>query len=288
MTAGQPRTTADQRHTTADQRHTTAGTAEAADRPRRRGVWIALAAATALVVVAPALLAALGRAVRQTSASVTPYHHVIRELRLDMDGAAVSVGPGPDGEARVYKTLRWSLDRPGVTETLVDDVLFVTFRCGGTDVLGGCGADIDVQVPAGTRVSAVSGSGEITVRGLTGDLDLRTGSGEISVAGSRGRLRLLARSGAITGTGLASPKTSARVSSGSLDLRYTEPPGAVDASAGSGTAKIIVPPGSRYRVRAATGSGSTHLNPAVADEDAAGSISVRSGSGSTYLDYRDD
>ncbi|MFF4239843.1 DUF4097 family beta strand repeat-containing protein [Actinomadura geliboluensis] len=260
----------------------------AANRPRRRGVWIALAIATALVVVTPVLLVALGRAVRQTSASVTPYHHVIRELRLDMDGAAVSVGPGPDGEARVYTRLRWGLDRPGVTESLVEDVLFVTFRCGSSDVLGGCGGDIDVQVPEGTRVSAVSGSGEISVRGLTGDLDLRTGSGEIGVAGVRGRLRLEARSGAITGTGLAAAKTRARVSSGSLDLRYTEPPGAVEASAGSGTAKIIVPPGSRYRVRAGTGSGSTHLNPAVVDEGAARSISVHSGSGSTYIDYRDD
>ncbi|QKW37875.1 DUF4097 family beta strand repeat protein [Actinomadura sp. NAK00032] len=268
----------------------TAGTGEAlgAGRPRRRGVWIALAVATALVVVTPALLSLVGRAVRQTAVSVTPYHHAIRELRLDLDGAAVSVGPGPDGEARVYKTLRWGLERPGVTETLVEDVLFVTFRCGGSDVLGGCGADIDVRVPAGTRVSAVSGSGEIDVRGLTGDLDLRTGSGEIGVAGVRGRLRLEARSGAITGTGLAAAKTLARVSSGALDLRYAEPPDAVEASAGSGTAKIIVPPGSRYRVRAGTGSGSTHLNPAVVDEGAARSISVHSGSGTAYLDYRDE
>ncbi|MFA1545781.1 hypothetical protein [Actinomadura chokoriensis] len=263
-------------------------TVEAPDRPRRRGVWVVLAIVTALAVVTPVLLAALGRAVRQTSASVTPYHHAIRELRLDLDGAGVSVGPGPDGEARVRKALRWGLSKPDVTESLVDDVLFVTFRCGGTDVAGGCGADIDVRVPAGTRVSAVSGAGEINVRGLTGDLDLRTGSGEIGVAGARGRLRLQARSGAITATGLASPKTLARVSSGFLDLRFAEPPEVVDAAAGSGTAKVIVPPGSYYRVRGWTGSGSTHLNPAVIDEGSTRSISVHSGSGSTYVDYRDE
>jgi hypothetical protein len=258
-------------------------------RPRRRGVWIALAIATALVVVAPAGLMAFGRAVRRTSTSVTPYRHAIKELRLDVGDAEVSVGPGPDGEARVYKDLRWGLSEPEVTESLVDDMLFVTFRCRGSDRFGAeCGADIDVQVPVGVRVSAVSRSGRIDVRGLTGDLDLRTGSGEINVTGARGRLRLLARSGAVTGRNLASEKTEAGVTSGMLDLRYAEPPDTVDATARSGTAKIIVPPGSRYRVAGWTGSGTAHLNKALVDDRSARRISVHSGSGSTYLDYRDD
>ncbi len=134
----------------------------------------------------------------------------------------------------------------------------------------------------------MSGSGEINIRGLGSDLDLRTGTGGIGVADARGRLRLRARSGAITATGLRSPDTRARVSSGSLDLRYAEPPDIVEASTGSGTAKIIVPPGSRYAVHAGTGSGSTHLNQAVIDPHSSRSISVHSGSGTTYVDYRDE
>lgn len=261
----------------------------APDRPRRRAVWIAVALATALAVVTPTGLLAFGRVVQRTSTSMTPYRHVIREVRLDVSSAEVSIGPGSDGEARVYKDLRWGPNKPELTESLVDDILFVTFRCSGPDWPGAeCGADIDVQIPAGARVSAVSGSGRIGVRGVAGDLDLRTGSGEIDVTGARGRLRLLARSGQIRGRALASPKTQADVSSGTLDLRYTEPPGAVDASAGSGTVKIIVPPGSRYRIAGWTGAGNAHLNPAVYDDRSARRISVRSGSGETYVDYRDD
>ncbi|GAA2256124.1 hypothetical protein GCM10010402_09380 [Actinomadura luteofluorescens] len=262
---------------------------DAPDRPRRRAVWIALAAVTALAVVAPVGLTAFGRAVQRTSTSMTPYRHAIREVRLDVGSAEVSVGPGTDGEARVYKDLRWGPRKPELTESLVDDVLFVTFRCPGPGWPGaGCGAEIDIQVPAAARVSAVAGSGRIDVRGVTGDLDLRTGSGEIDVAGARGRLRLLARSGTINGRGLASPKTRADVSSGTLDLRYAEPPDAVDASAGSGTVKIIVPAGSRYRVAGWTGAGNAHLNPAVYDDRSSRLLSVRSGSGETYVDYRDD
>ncbi|MEV4006693.1 DUF4097 family beta strand repeat-containing protein [Actinomadura sp. NPDC049753] len=265
-------------------------TASAApDRPRRRGVWIALAIATALVVAAPIGLTAFGRAVKRTATSMTPYSRPVREVRLDVGNAEISVGPGSDGGARVYKDLHWGLSKPEFTESLVDDVLFVTFRCPGPDRLGvGCGADIDVQVPAAARVSAVSGSGSIDVRGVTGDLDLRTGSGEIDVTGAGGRLRLLARSGTIKGRALASAKTQADVSSGTLDLRYAEPPGSVDASAGSGTVKIIVPPGSRYRVAGWTGAGGAHLNPAVYDDRSPRRISVRSGSGETWVDYRDD
>ncbi|MES9540861.1 DUF4097 family beta strand repeat-containing protein [Actinomadura sp. NPDC000600] len=258
------------------------------DRPRRRGVWIALAIATALVVVTPAAAGLTGsfRAVERTS---TSYRQPVREVRLDVDDAEVSVWPGSDGGARVYKDLHWVRSKPELTESLVDDVLFVTFRCPGPERLGpGCGADIEVQVPAGARVSAVSGSGRIDVRGITGDLDLRTGSGEIDVVGARGRLQLLARSGTVTGRALASPNTQADVSSGTLDLRYAEPPDSVDASAHSGTVKIIVPAGSRYRVAGWTGAGDAHLNPALYDDRSPRRISVRSGSGGTYLDYRDD
>ncbi|MFC4052289.1 DUF4097 domain-containing protein [Actinomadura syzygii] len=259
-------------------------------RPRRRGVWIFLAVVTALVVIAPAGLYAFGRAVRQTAESVTPYHVAIKELRLDMDDAEVSVGPGAEGEARVYQRLTWGLHKPAVTESLVEDVLFITFRCSRVGPVIGreCGADVDVRVPPGVRVSAVTGSGRVVVRGLAGDLDLRTGSGELQVADVRGRLRLQARSGEISATGLASPKVVAEASSGSLDLRFAEPPDLVTAIVHSGSAKVLVPPGSQYQVLGWTGSGSAHLNPAVVDDASPRRISVQNNSGSSYIDYRDD
>ncbi|MGH3241694.1 MAG: DUF4097 family beta strand repeat-containing protein, partial [Spirillospora sp.] len=125
-------------------------------------------------------------------------------------------------------------------------------------------------------------------RELSGDLDLRTGSGEIRVADVRGPLRLRARSGKVVGTGLASRRVRAEVSSGLLDLRFAEPPDALEATASSGTLKMIVPPGSAYQVVGWTGSGSAHLNKALVDDASPRRISVRSGSGATYLDYRDD
>ncbi|QXJ20812.1 hypothetical protein AGRA3207_001590 [Actinomadura graeca] len=267
------------------------GTAEAGPRPRRRGVWVFLAIVTAFAVVAPAALWAVERAVRRTSTSMTPYRHAIKDVRLDMGDARVSVGPGPEGEARVFKRLTWALRKPAVGESLIDDVLYVTFRCDDPSALTAgleCGGDIDVQVPPGVRVSAVSSSGEINVRGLTGDLDLRTGAGEIGVAGARGRLRLQAGAGTLRGTGLAASKTLARVTSGELDLRYAEPPGYVEATAGAGSVKVIVPPGSRYRVPGWSGSGSSHLNPAIVDDASPNVIAAYSRAGSTYVDVRDD
>jgi hypothetical protein len=265
--------------------------AGAADRPRRRGVWIFLAAATAAVVIVPFCLAMGGRAMRRTAEYVTPYHHAIKELRVEAGSAEVSVGTGPVDRARVFKRLRWVLRKPVVTESLHGDVLSIASRCPGTGRLYGgweCGAEIDVQVPAGVRVSAASGSGEITVRGVNGDLDLRTGSGDISVVGSRGALRARVGSGMIRGTRLGSADTEAVVGAGDLDLRYAEPPRTVDVSADAGSVKIIVPAGSHYRVQGWTGAGDTHLNRALADDRSDRLISIRSGSGSSYLDYYDD
>jgi hypothetical protein len=254
-------------------------------------VWIFLAAATAIVLVGPVLLAVWGREMRRTAESVTPYHDAVKELRLQTGSSEVSVGTGPDGSARVYKRLKWALRKPVVKESLEDGVLSITSSCPrtlGYDEGWECSTDIDVQVPAGVRVTAESGSGQITVRGVTGDLDLRTGSGEIRLADTRGRLTARAGSGTIRGTGLSAPNTRVEVGTGELDLRYAEPPWRVDASAGSGSVKILVPAGSRYRVQGWTGSGHTHLGRALVDEHSDRLISVRSGSGSSYVDYRDD
>ncbi|GAA2126256.1 DUF4097 family beta strand repeat-containing protein [Actinomadura napierensis] len=263
----------------------------AAGRPRRRGVWVLLAIVTAVAVVAPVCLAVWGRDMRRTAEHVTPYHQAIKELRLDTGSSEVSIGTGPDGQARVYKRLSWAVRKPVVRESLKDGVLSIASECPrALSVYGGweCGADIDVRVPAGVRVAAVSGSGEITVRGITGDLDLRTGSGEIRVADVRGALRARVGSGTIRGTGLASPEARVDVAAGELDLRYAEPPRLVDVTAGAGSVKIIVPAGSQYRVQGWTGSGDTHLNPALVDDRSDRLISVRSGSGASYVDYRDD
>ncbi|MBO2459236.1 DUF4097 family beta strand repeat-containing protein [Actinomadura violacea] len=263
----------------------------APDRPRRRGIWIVLAAATAAVVVVPACLGMWGGELRRTAERAVPYHHAIKELRIDAGSAEVSVGTGPDGQARVHERLTWALRKPVVKETLQGDVLSVSARCPGAGAFYyglECGAEINVQVPPGVRVSAASGSGQITVRGVQGDLDLRAGSGEIRVVGSRGALRARVGSGTIRGTALASPEARVTVGSGELDLRYAEPPRLVDVSAAAGSLKVIVPAGSRYRVQDWNGSGDAHLNQALVDGRSDRLISFRSGSGSTYLDYRDD
>ncbi|WP_242906157.1 DUF4097 family beta strand repeat-containing protein [Actinomadura terrae] len=257
-------------------------------RPRRRGVWIFLAIATAVVLVAPIGFRVGVLAFRQTSTETTPYRHAIKDVRLDMGDARVTVSAGPEGEGTVYKKLTWAPTKPTVHESLKNGVLYITFRCNSTvRIYGGleCGGDIDVRVPRGVRVSAVSESGQIDVRGLTGDLDLRTGSGEITVADVQGRLRLKANSGTVRGTGLTASMTQAQVGSGELDLRYTEPPDTVDAAVGSGSAKIIVPPGSHYRL---LGPAPSHLGQAILDDRSTQVISLRGGSGHTYLDDKDD
>lgn len=62
----------------------------------------------------------------------------------------------------------------------------------------------DVTVPAGTRVSASSWSGSVSVRGVRGDADVHTQSADVAVRDAGGRLDVETLSGDVTVQGVAS------------------------------------------------------------------------------------
>ncbi|MDL4775108.1 MULTISPECIES: hypothetical protein [Thermomonosporaceae] len=258
------------------------------DRPRRRGVWIALAAVTAFVVVAPSCLQMWGRAIRQSSEGSKVYRQPISEIRVNSGAATLALGPGRDGQVTVRRQLRWSLDRPHVQVAVAGEVMTVDFSCEGRSQLFSsldCEGDLDLRVPAGVRLRISSGSGEVGVGGLSGDLDLRTGSGAANLTGLSGPVHFSAGSGEVKGTRLATPELTGRIHSGRMDLGFAAPPRRVTATSGSGEVRIGVPRGSYYRVLARSSAGGSHVNGALVDQDAPAMISVQSGSGSTWVDY---
>lgn len=259
-------------------------------RPRRRAVWIVLAALTAFVLVVPTCLQLFGQAIKRSESSSRTFRQPIDEVRLDVGDASVALGPGRAGEATVHQRLSWALSKPTVDVGVVGRSLVVEFSCDGRSELFAseeCGADLDLRVPPGVRVWATSGSGEVQVRGLTGELDLRAGSGDVRLAHVSGRLSVRVGSGQVKGTGITSPKVSGRVRSGELDLAFAEPPRSVGVEAGSGSLRLGLPRGSSYRVLGWTGAGSSHMNKALVDDQASSVLSLRSGSGSTWVDYAD-
>jgi DUF4097 and DUF4098 domain-containing protein YvlB len=126
----------------------------------------------------------------------------------------------------------------------------------------------DVRVPANTKIVSVSDSGETTMAGLTGAVDVRTqsgaialqriggattistGSGAVLVEGTKGPLIVSTSSSAFTGRALGG-NLHVRTMSGAVNAGF-EAPGDVDVETGSSAIQLR---GVRGALTAATRSG---------------------------------
>ncbi|MGH3374612.1 MAG: hypothetical protein ACRDP6_07725 [Actinoallomurus sp.] len=257
------------------------------ERPRRRGIWIAIAAVTAFVVVVPPGVQIWGRLVRQTRTDSVFYRHPIRALEIDAPNASVRVGAGPADQASVRRTLTWSLSRPDVRQTWDGDTLRINVTCRRAELYSSleCGTDLDLRVPADVAVRASVASGRIDVRNIAGGLQLRTTAGAVRMTDVSGGIWARSVSGTITGAALTTPKVDAGVTSGAIRLGFAGSPEQVSAATTSGTVSIGVPPGVRYRVGGTTASGSRHIDPALVDAGSSRAISLTTVSGSVTLGY---
>lgn len=149
---------------------------------------------------------------------------------------------------------------------------------------------VTITAPAGSRVAARTGAGDVTVTGsagwaavrtgsggvtlgpVDGDADVTTGSGDISVGEVSGRSRVRTGSGAITlaaaggstdikaGSGdveVGAVAGDLQVRTGSGDVRISDArSGSHDLTTGSGELRVGVHPGVRARLDLSSGSGS--------------------------------
>ncbi|MFC4115719.1 DUF4097 family beta strand repeat-containing protein [Nonomuraea zeae] len=166
----------------------------------------------------------------------------------ETDGAAI----------KVVETLRWRGDDKPVPEHKVEgDALFVTYDCPSS--WGSCGVDYKIEIPKGLPVDLDSGSGNITLRSLTGPIDVRVGSGDLDA------------------TGLAGKKVFAEAGSGNIAMKYTTVPEGVELKVGSGDIALNVPDGA-YDVKTEVGSGDVAVSVKT-DKSSPSKISLTSGSG---------
>jgi DUF4097 and DUF4098 domain-containing protein YvlB len=156
--------------------------------------------------------------------------------------------------------------------------------------------DYEITVPENTAVRSHSGSGDQTVEGLKGNLDLESGSGDLRLARLTGDMHFLTGSGNIRGRELSGP---ARIKAGSGDIEIEEVGegdieirtgsgnitanginGGFHAEAGSGDIHGKGVPKNMWSVR--TGSGNVTLNVPA---DAAFDVDVSSNSGTVTMGH---
>ncbi|MGH7620544.1 MAG: DUF4097 family beta strand repeat-containing protein [Gemmatimonadaceae bacterium] len=145
------------------------------------------------------------------------------------------------------------------------------------DVAGGHGGDtrFDVTVPYGVRVTTSSQSGDITVHGTRGQLDVRSNSGSVDIEDITTRLDVNSLSGDITGRSIMG---DVAISALSGEVHLSDVRGNVDVGGVSGD--ISLRGVAAKVVRAKTTSGSVLYDGTI---DPAGSYELTSHSGDVKL-----
>src|SRR5262249_38430249 len=142
-----------------------------------------------------------------------------------------------------------------------------------------CSFDLNVGLPGTTGgvITEDSGNmtvhdvpGRLTLRSLSGDVDVARMPGLVEVSGDSGNitgqqlssspLKLGMKSGDITVTALSSSVVPAEALSGNLLLRFSKIPSNVVVANKSGDVTLVLPAGTTaYQVHASTHSGSTEI-----------------------------
>ncbi|MBV2153886.1 DUF4097 family beta strand repeat-containing protein [Kitasatospora sp. SUK 42] len=220
--------------------------------------------------------------VQQQTSSARAYDVAVHRVELETGSASVRLRAGREGHVAVRERLDWMMRKPVVSTTFADGVLTVGMRC--RQVLPfadfGCGAEIELEVPAAAEVTGSVSSGSVSVEGLSGSVRLQLTSGELSLVDTSGEVWAQATSGQVRGSNLSAPRVTTRATSGAVELSFAKAPHTVDVRATSGSVIMAVPKDSRYAFSTDVGSGSGRIDPVLADSSSPDTIRAEVTSGS--------
>ncbi|MEU3505451.1 DUF4097 family beta strand repeat-containing protein [Streptomyces hundungensis] len=259
-------------------------------RTRHRTAWIIVAFLGALLVVVPCAYWTTADAVSESAPYQSPDNgraHPVSAVAVDAGSARITITTGARDRVTMNGKLTWSRKRPEVERTWEGDTLTVRTRCVGfvDRYVQNCQVELDLAIPAGTRLKVRSGSGEVTLRELSGPVDVESGSGPVKLTGLTGTVRAKAGSGEIRASRLASPNVTSTTGSGAMSIAFSAPPRQVTARAGSGSVTVTVPEGTRYRVGGRSGSGSRTIQDELIDTASDRSLDITTGSGSASIGH---
>jgi Putative adhesin len=166
------------------------------------------------------------------------------------------------------------------------DTLTLRTECSGVALpLSQCSGDLVVELPADVAAEVETGSGEVRLTGVTGDVAVETGAGGVTLSDAPGQVTLRTGSGDIRVDGLGSSGGSLRTGSGSIEVDAESEPDELTTETGSGDVLIVLPGGTPYAVDADTGSGEESIEVAT-DPDSDHRIVARTGSGNIEVRER--
>lgn len=238
--------------------------------------WIALVASIGLV----ALMVLIASSRREIEVSEMSFDHVEgRRLEIDVDSGDVRVTGKDTQTVTSLCSTSFTLRRPSVETEETPDAIVIRGRTHPW-IFGYARVDHEITVPTAMPVAVHSRDGTIHLSNLSGEVSISASKGLVLAEGITGEMRLRSAVSDLVGQRLGAKTIEAHSDSGAVDLECQTRPHHVDATSGSGSVELMLPPGrDPYNVDARSSAGTTHV--AVAhDPEATSTIRLRTSAGS--------
>ncbi|GAA2719819.1 DUF4097 family beta strand repeat-containing protein [Actinocorallia aurantiaca] len=227
-------------------------------------------------------LAVMDLLLGSTTTTSSAYGPSPSRLSLELDNVSVEIEPGPAGRIRARADLKWSIFRPEIQSILEGDTLRIKMRC-PIEIVQPCHASYRLSIPAQTPLSVKAGGGDVTVRDLTGKVDVDLAGGNVLLENLPGDLDVTNAGGDVWIADSQSESVVVRSTAGDTYLGFTEPPTNVDVRTTAGNLNIQVPMGAAYSVDAESVAGSRDVSVETTDpaphrifaRNSAGDLAVR-------------
>ena len=175
------------------------------------------------------------------------YEQDISTLSVNIDSGTLAVTAGVPGEVGISRQIKWKKNQPNFDEVWDGSNLTITSVC---PERSDCEIDYTITVPPGTTVPARMVDGDVSVVGLSGNLDLSSESGNSSLTRTSGSVRITGDAGEIKGIGLASSAVDVQTQAGDVTLGFLQSPNLVKASVlDAGNVTVIVPQHGKRKCR---------------------------------------
>ena len=206
----------------------------------------------------------------------------ISKVEVNSRSGDVSITAVDAGKATVTATKKQFGENCKLTIEKKGRTLFVEVEKTGV-FKDDCEVDFEITAPKTVVLDLDSGSGEIKVKGTSGDLSFNVGSGAVDIDAEIKKLEGKSGSGGVSIKGLTTGG-SLRSGSGAINLVYRVAPvlGELDIKTGSASAEIVLPKATKVRTSFTAGSG--ELTNEIGDSpDSKFKISMMAGSGNLHI-----
>ncbi len=169
------------------------------------------------------------------------------------NGVELEFRAGKGDRVRVFAAGGYSGFEPSVV--VAADGSRIDAECPSAEAFD-CSVLVEIEVPAGTAVTANNRAGRISADGMTGALDLTTRNGDIEITSATGPIDADATNGRVLVEDSTAPRVTASTRNGSIELALAEPE-SVQASTINGEILIDLGPCIPYAVDVDTAADST-------------------------------